>query len=45
MCVVCGGGETGVPLDVNWLCSKHHALWSRFNEPFPDDGEESELQI
>ena len=41
-CIVCGDGKKveahhsdySKPLDVDWLCSKHHALWHRHNIPY-----------
>ena len=39
-CIVCGGkaeahhSDYSKPLDVDWLCRKHHALWHRYLIPY-----------
>lgn len=40
-CIVCGDckseahhSDYSKPLDVDWLCKRHHGLWHRYLEPF-----------
>lgn len=47
-CEVCGAakahahhGDYGKPLDVRWLCTKHHAEWHKHNTPKCPDQEKA----